>query len=178
MVSVTCNTNAANGGEADAEENNISLGDEIQEIDFSTEETGDNWEEVTESTISTCMVEDQVISNGNVALYIASKIINCWEQQHQSDQTMRKTYAKSLIWVLVAQVVLSGAIFMGIGIKFLTYDNFTINLFVSVAYVQALGLVYIVVKYLFSKDGHVSIKDLTEFVNKSVATDKEKASSK
>lgn len=114
--------------------------------------------------LSKCLVGNQEITSGNVGIYIATRMLDCWERQHDADRKMRKKYAKCLVWVLGGQVLVSSIIFAGIGLKWLEFDQFTINLFVSVAYVQTLGLVYVVVKYLFSRDGHIVLKDITEYI--------------
>lgn len=102
----------------------------------------------------------------NLQLYILEKIINTWSKQHESDIAIRKKYAFILLVIVGAQVIFLNVILCLIGYGTLSFDVSIMKLFISGAYAQLFGTIYIVVKYLFSKNSHVILKDISELIGK------------
>ncbi|MBR3722083.1 MAG: hypothetical protein IKN12_04885 [Selenomonadaceae bacterium] len=111
-------------------------------------------------------------NNGNTPntdnhdIYIVNKIVETWQEQHRVDIEMRKNYAKYLIWLAAGTTIVIVGVFVAIGLEKLKYDETTIRWFLTVAYIHLLGLVCVIVKYLFSRDSHVILRDIADIVGK------------
>ena len=102
----------------------------------------------------------------NLQLYILERIIDTWSKQHESDIAIRKRYAFILLGIVGVQVIALNVILYYIGCGDLSFDISIIKLFISGAYIQLFGTIYIIVKYLFSKNSHVILKDISKLIGK------------
>ena len=78
-------------------------------------------------------------------------VINSFKE----DIATKKKYAWVLLRILGLLVFFSSLVFVLIGLGWLTYDEATVNVFLGSVVVQVIGLVALVVKYLFSSDKYI-----------------------
>ena len=107
-----------------------------------------------------------VIKNDNYDMYVVDKIIKTWQEQHQADISMRKAYAKWFLILAGGATAIVAAVFVAIGLGWLHYDEVTVHWFLSVAYIHLLGMTVVIVKYLFSRNSHVILKDVADIISK------------
>ena len=81
---------------------------------------------------------------------LINTILNVWEDQQNAERTLRKEYASCFIWVLALQLVVINVIFVLIGCNILKYEQWTANLFIVSVFGEIVGIVSIIVKYLFT----------------------------
>ena len=103
---------------------------------------------------------------GNTKLYILDKIINTWQTQHSADIKLRKVYAACLFALLAIETVAVFVIVFLTGFKCMEFEEQTFRVFMGSVYVQIVGAIYVIIKYLFSKDSHVILKDIAAIVEK------------
>lgn len=108
----------------------------------------------------------KVEGKGNTKLYILDNIIQTWQTQHKADIDLRKSYARWLFILLVIETIAVFVVVIFKGCKVLEFDEITFRVFIGSVYVQIVGTVYVIVKYLFSKDSHVILGDIATIVEK------------
>lgn len=108
------------------------------------------------------LVEPDEPNSDNINIYIASQIITTWAEQHQSDIRLRKKFAKYLLILLLIETIIVMGVFVGVGLRWLAYSENTVQLFLTLSIGQIVGAIFIIVKYLFSKDSHVILRDVAE----------------
>lgn len=70
----------------------------------------------------------------------------------KTDTALKSLYAKRFIWILVGQLVVMNAVFLGVGIGCLKFDEPTyLNLYMGGTLAEVFGIVFVITKYLFSK---------------------------
>lgn len=131
--------------------------DEIQEFSTSSMEGT-----ATKLDNPNALVEADEPTEDNLRLYISSQVIETWKAQHSSDISLRQTYAAYLLKILIAESVIMLGIFIFIGLGCLVYSETTVKLFLTLSIGQIIGAIYIIVKYLFSKDSHVILRDIAD----------------
>jgi len=67
----------------------------------------------------------------------------------EEDTHLKKTYAKVLIFMLAMELLVINGIFIFIGIGWLNYTEVVLNIFIGATLLEILGLVTIIVNYLF-----------------------------
>ena len=131
--------------------------DEIQEFSTSSMEGT-----ATKLDNPNALVEADEPTEDNLRLYISSQVIETWKAQHISYIRLRQTYAAYLLKILIAESVIMLGIFIFIGLGCLVYSETTVKLFLTLSIGQIIGAIYIIVKYLFSKDSHVILRDIAD----------------
>lgn len=106
------------------------------------------------------MTESDAPNSDNLNIYIASQIIRTWTEQHQSDIRLRKKFARYLLIPLLNETIIVMGVFVGVGLRQLVYSENTVQLFLTLSIGQIVGAIFIIVKYLFSKDSHVILRDV------------------
>ena len=134
--------------------------DEIQEFSAGSM-TGDATKIVDPDTL----VKAEDLTADNFHFYISTEIIKTWKAQHDSDIELRQQYARYLLRILAIESALMLSIFFGIGLGLLVYTEKTVQLFLTLSVGQIIGAIYIIVKYLFSKDSHVILRDIADVLN-------------
>lgn len=76
-------------------------------------------------------------------------IVEAWKQQQESDRRMRGTYAKWLLILISAEVILANIAFFLMGSKVLVLDQWVANAFIVGVFAEISALVLVVAKYLF-----------------------------
>jgi hypothetical protein len=135
--------------------------DEIQEFSTSSMEGT-----ATKLDNPNALVEADEPTEDNLRLYISSQVIETWKAQHSSDIRLRQTYAAYLLKILIAESVIMLGIFIFIGLGCLVYSETTVKLFLTLSIGQIIGAIYIIVKYLFSKDSHVILRDIADVLGR------------
>ena len=69
-----------------------------------------------------------------------------------------------LFWFLAIETGIVMLIFFLNGVNLTHFKDETIRIFLSLSYIKLIGMVYIIVKYLFSKDSHVVLKDIADIL--------------
>lgn len=108
------------------------------------------------------LTESDAPNSDNFNIYIASQIIRTWTEQHQSDIRLRKKFARYLLILLLIETIIVMGVFVGVGLRQLVYSENTVQLFLTLSIGQIVGAIFIIVKYLFSKDSHVILRDVAE----------------
>ena len=135
--------------------------DEIQEFSTSSMEGT-----ATKLDNPNALVEADEPTEDNLRLYISSQVNETWKAQHNSDIRLRQTYAAYLLKILIAESVIMLGIFIFIGLGCLVYSETTVKLFLTLSIGQIIGAIYIIVKYLFSKDSHVILRDIADVLGR------------
>jgi hypothetical protein len=76
-------------------------------------------------------------------------IVGAWRQQQTQDRAMRRTYARWLMTVLSAQLIVIHVCFILIGCGYLKFEPWTVNVFVAAVFAEISAMVLLIVKYLF-----------------------------
>ena len=105
-------------------------------------------------------------TNDNIHIYVVEQIVDIWSRQHDADINLRKNYAKWLLGALCVDIIAVFAVFVAIGAGCLVFSDETVRFFLCLAHGQLVGMAFVVVKYLFSKDSHVILKDMSEVIGK------------
>ena len=69
----------------------------------------------------------------------------------ETDTELKKVYAYRFIWILIGQLVVLNLVFIAIGLGYLKYSDFVINLFLGGTLLEVFGVVLVITKYLFSR---------------------------
>lgn len=70
----------------------------------------------------------------------------------RADTTLKVLYAKRFIWILVGQLALLNAVFIGVGLGCLHFSEpMHLNLFMGGTLAEVFGAVFVITKYLFHK---------------------------
>lgn len=86
------------------------------------------------------------------------KAVDTFSDNITSNIEIKKEYSKKLIFLLVTQFLALDVIFVLVGFGILKYSDFTLNLFLTVGFLELVGLVTIVVKYVFADNISESLK--------------------
>lgn len=111
-------------------------------------------------------------SSSNKDFYVIETIVGTWSKQHQSEINLREKYAIYLVELLVGETVLVLGILVFIGLGWLCFSESILRLFLELTYAQLLGAFFIIVKYIFSKDSHVILNDITDVIAKIRGTER------
>lgn len=70
----------------------------------------------------------------------------------RADTSLKVLYAKRFIWILVGQLLLLNAVFIGVGLGCLQFSEpMHLNLFMGGTLAEVFGAVFVITKYLFHK---------------------------
>lgn len=76
-------------------------------------------------------------------------VINAWKGQAKEERNLRTKYANYLIWTLIAQAAIVNIVFLLIGSRCLSVDEWTARTFIMAVFAEIVGLVIVIVNYLF-----------------------------
>jgi len=122
----------------------------------------ENFDESQISSQSRIGDVDSLISHSEAN--VVHMILSIWSKQHEADIKLREGYAKYLFWILAIETAVVMLFFFLNGINCMHFKDEPIRIFLSLSYLKLIGMVYIIVKYLFSKDGHVVLKDIADIL--------------
>ncbi|WJM82892.1 hypothetical protein [Pectobacterium brasiliense] len=69
----------------------------------------------------------------------------------KTDTKLKKLFARWFIGILIGQLIAMNGIFICIGLKWLNFSDFVINLFMAGTLAEVFGIVLVMARYLFSK---------------------------
>ncbi|MCL6589990.1 MAG: hypothetical protein K6U80_08560 [Firmicutes bacterium] len=78
-------------------------------------------------------------------------ILKNWDRKTNQDIDFQGIYAWILLGMLVFQVLAINVIVFGIGLKWLVFDKWVIDIFIVSVFGEVTGLALIIVNYLFPK---------------------------
>lgn len=81
-----------------------------------------------------------------------NKIVDLYSKNAAKDRELKDKYAKSLIKVLVVQLIVTYIIFGLAGTGILKYDKFVLNIFISGSLLETFAIVKIIVENLFNNN--------------------------
>lgn len=89
-------------------------------------------------------------------------ILGIWSKQHELERDQRGKYADWFKWVLVIQLIAINIAFFLIGRGCLYFDQWTVNIFIVSVFGEIMGIVLIIVKYLFTSTSKEMIELIKE----------------
>ena len=81
----------------------------------------------------------------------------------RQDRDLKEKYGKWIMAILVIEFIFMGGLLIAIGLGKLTFDEWVINAFIVTTFGQIMGVVYLIVKNLFS-DGNQIIDIIKEYI--------------
>ena len=76
-------------------------------------------------------------------------ILHAWAEEQNQDRELKKIYASRLLNMLGVEVLIATVLIVLDGCHVISAKEWTLNLFVSGIISQSMGVIYIIVKYLF-----------------------------
>jgi amino acid transporter len=77
-------------------------------------------------------------------------ILGIWKEQQDAERKLRKNYANYFIWILIFQLIIVSTIFILVGCSVLKYKQWVVHIFIISVFGEIIGLVSIIVRYLFT----------------------------
>lgn len=112
--------------------------------------------------------ENKLIKNPSVSdgykNFMIEKIMTTWQEQQSTDRKLRSKYAKYFICILIVELVVIMCIMVAVGRGGLIYDAVSLDLFLAATITQIFLSMRIAIKYLFSKDSNVGLKDIAKII--------------
>lgn len=79
-------------------------------------------------------------------------VLTAWKAEAKANRELRDDYAWALFKFLVAQYIVMGIAFFGIGTGYLQVDQWVASTFIGGIALESSAMVFFIVKYLFSRD--------------------------
>ena len=70
-------------------------------------------------------------------------------ENSKSDRELKKSYAKWFIWILVGQLVVMNLVFISVGLKWLEFDEWSLNLYMGGTLAEVFGVILVITMNLF-----------------------------
>lgn len=67
----------------------------------------------------------------------------------KQDRELRAKYAIYFIWILIGQLLVLNALFVGVGAQWLNYSDWLFHAFLGGTFIEVIGIIYLIVAYLF-----------------------------
>ena len=77
-------------------------------------------------------------------------VLQVWEGQQNEERSLRRSYARTLVWILIAQVALVNLAFFAIGFERIAVEQWVAVTFIMAVFGEIAAMVLVVVKYLFT----------------------------
>ena len=90
--------------------------------------------------------------------YRLRTLVQTWEQQQGEERQLRRDYASRLLWIWVVQALVVNIAFALLGLNVLVVDQWVANAFILSVFAELVGMVLIVMRYLFPMDGDSLLK--------------------
>lgn len=97
---------------------------------------------------------------------LQNKVVSSFCENISSDIKIKKKYSVILIIVLAVQFVALDLIFVAVGAGWLKYSDFTLNIFIGAIFLELIGLVAVIVKYLFKDNITESLRIIAHINDK------------
>lgn len=72
-------------------------------------------------------------------------------EDRRTDTRLKKKYANSFFWLLVAQLIVMNLVLISVGLGYLNYTEIALNLYMGGTLAEVFGVVLVITRYLFSK---------------------------
>ena len=95
--------------------------------------------------------------------YVITSLVDTWQRQQEEDRKLKSKYGIWVMVLLLSEIIFLGIVFVFIGLGHLVFNELVINAFVLTVFGQIIGIVYIIVKNLFS-DGNQIIDIIKEYI--------------
>lgn len=101
--------------------------------------------------------------NFSTSDFVIVSLIDTWKSQQEANRELKTKYGKWVMRLLFAEMLFISGILLAVGTGILNFDEWVINAFVVTVFGQIMGVVYIIVKNLFS-DGNEIIDIIKEYI--------------
>lgn len=128
------------------------------DIDFIEEETIDSLDD-EDDFVEVSEYDDDFSTSD----YVIINLVETWKEQQTADRNLKEKYGKWIMAILVIEFIFMGGLLIAIGLGKLTFDEWVINAFIVTTFGQIMGVVYLIVKNLFS-DGNQIIDIIKEYI--------------
>lgn len=128
------------------------------DIDFIEEETIDSLDD-EDDFVEVSEYDDDFSTSD----YVIINLVETWKEQQTADRDLKEKYGKWIMAILVIEFIFMGGLLIAIGLGKLTFDEWVINAFIVTTFGQITGVVYLIVKNLFS-DGNQIIDIIKEYI--------------
>lgn len=95
--------------------------------------------------------------------YVIINLVESWKEQQTADRNLKTKYGKWIMAILIIEFIFMSAILVFIGLGKLSFEEWVINAFIVTTFGQIMGVVYLIVKNLFS-DGNQIIDIIKEYI--------------
>ncbi|MBC8630253.1 hypothetical protein H8697_00825 [[Eubacterium] tenue] len=95
--------------------------------------------------------------------YVIINLVETWKEQQTADRDLKTKYGKWIMAILIIEFIFMSAILVLIGLGKLSFEEWVINAFIVTTFGQIMGVVYLIVKNLFS-DGNQIIDIIKEYI--------------
>ena len=85
--------------------------------------------------------------------YRLRTLVQAWEHQQREERRLRRDYASRLLWIWIVQALAVNLSFALIGLRILVVDQWVASAFILSVFAELVGMVLIVMRYLFPKGG-------------------------
>lgn len=141
-------------------QNNNDNFDDFVECDIAfTEEETINYLDDEDDFIELSEYDDDFSTND----YVIINLVETWKEQQTADRQLKSDYGKWIMIILGLEFVFMCGILVFIGLGKLNFDEWVINAFIVTTFGQIMGVVYLIVKHLFS-DGNQIIDIIKEYI--------------
>ncbi|CEN81008.1 hypothetical protein [Paraclostridium sordellii] len=103
---------------------------------------------------------DDDLSTGD---YVIINLVETWKEQQTADRNLKTKYGKWIMAILIVEFIFMSGILVLIGLGKLSFEEWVINAFIVTTFGQIMGVVYLIVKNLFS-DGNQIIDIIKEYI--------------
>lgn len=98
---------------------------------------------------------------------LQNKVVNAHCDNITSDIKIKKDYSTILLVMLAIQFIILDGVFVFAGLGILKYSDISLNLFITAGLIELIGLVAIIVKYLFKDNTTESLRIISHINDKS-----------
>ncbi len=95
--------------------------------------------------------------------YVIINLVETWKDQQAADRNLKEKYGLWIMGILVIEFIFMGGLLVFIGLGKLSFPEWVINAFVITTFSQIMGVVYLIVKNLFS-GGNEIIDIIKEYI--------------
>ena len=95
--------------------------------------------------------------------YVIINLVETWKEQQTADRALKEKYGLWIMIILAIEFIFMGVLLIFIGLGKLSFPEWVINAFVITTFSQIMGVVYLIVKNLFS-GGNEIIDIIKEYI--------------
>lgn len=95
--------------------------------------------------------------------YVIISLVETWKEQQTADRNLKEKYGLWIIGILAIEFIFMAVLLVFIGLGKLSFPEWIINAFIITTFSQIMGVVYLIVKNLFS-GGNEIIDIIKEYI--------------